>query len=115
MGPAAALFLLLNGIVGIEWARACAIVAGISLAFIASGIFLYIYRRALELSRRLRERMSDASTAAARRCLAPIASWPPNQQGRSLRCGIGGGRRWAAWPGKPVILDDHRRDPAIRH
>jgi peptidoglycan/LPS O-acetylase OafA/YrhL len=59
MGPAAALFLLLNGIVGIELARVCAIVVGIGLAFVASGFFLIVDRYALELSRRLRRRMSD--------------------------------------------------------
>jgi peptidoglycan/LPS O-acetylase OafA/YrhL len=57
-GPAAALFLLLNGIVGIELARACAIAAGIGLAFVASGFFLGVDRGALELSRQLRRRMS---------------------------------------------------------
>lgn len=58
-GPAAALFLLLNGIVGIELARVGAIVVGIGLAFIGSIFFLPVDRRALELSRRLRKRMSD--------------------------------------------------------
>jgi peptidoglycan/LPS O-acetylase OafA/YrhL len=57
-GPAAALFLLLNGVVGLELARIGAIVAGIGLTFIASRFFLGIDRRALELSRRLRRRMS---------------------------------------------------------
>jgi peptidoglycan/LPS O-acetylase OafA/YrhL len=58
-GPAAALFLLLNGIVGIEPARVGAIVVGIGLAFVCSIFFLPVDRRALELSRRLRKRMSD--------------------------------------------------------
>ncbi|HEY4836405.1 MAG TPA: acyltransferase [Bradyrhizobium sp.] len=58
-GPAAALFLLLNGIVGIELARVGAIVVGIGLAFVCSIFFLPVDRRALELSRRLRKRMSD--------------------------------------------------------
>ena len=57
-GPAAALFLLLNGLVGIELARVGAIVAGICLAFLASTLFLTVDRRALELSRGLRRRMS---------------------------------------------------------
>jgi peptidoglycan/LPS O-acetylase OafA/YrhL len=57
-GPAAALFLLLNGVVGIELARIGAIVAGICLAFICSMFFLGIDRRALELSRALRKRLS---------------------------------------------------------
>ncbi len=65
-GPAAALFLLLNGIVGIELARLCAIVAGICLAFIASTFFLGVDRRALELSRGLRQRMSGASRETPR-------------------------------------------------
>jgi peptidoglycan/LPS O-acetylase OafA/YrhL len=59
-GPAAALFLLLNGIVGIELARVCAIVVGICLSFVGSMFFLGVDRRALELSRTLRRRMSDA-------------------------------------------------------
>jgi peptidoglycan/LPS O-acetylase OafA/YrhL len=59
-GPAAALFLLLNGIVGIEVARLCAIVVGICLAFVCSMFFLGVDRRALELSRELRKRMSEA-------------------------------------------------------
>jgi len=57
-GPATALFLLLNGIVGIELAGVCAIVVGICLAFAASMLFLPMDRCALELSRRLRKRMS---------------------------------------------------------
>jgi peptidoglycan/LPS O-acetylase OafA/YrhL len=59
-GPAAALFLLLNGVVGIELARVSAIVAGICLAFVCSIFFLEVDRRALELSRGLRKRMSNA-------------------------------------------------------
>jgi peptidoglycan/LPS O-acetylase OafA/YrhL len=65
-GPAAALFLLLNGIVGIELARVCAIVVGIGLAFVCSIFFLEVDRRALELSRGLRKRMSNAPHEAAR-------------------------------------------------
>jgi peptidoglycan/LPS O-acetylase OafA/YrhL len=59
-GPAAALFLLLNGIVGIELACLGAIVVGICLAFVCSMFFLGVDRRALELSRELRKRMSEA-------------------------------------------------------
>jgi peptidoglycan/LPS O-acetylase OafA/YrhL len=59
-GPAAALFLLLNGVVGIELARVGAIVAGISLAFACSTFFLGVDRRALELSRGLRRRLAGA-------------------------------------------------------
>ena len=65
-GPAAALFLLLNGVVGIELARVCAIVVGIGLAFVCSIFFLEVDRRALELSRGLRNRMSNAPHEAAR-------------------------------------------------
>jgi peptidoglycan/LPS O-acetylase OafA/YrhL len=57
-GPAAALFLVLNGMVGIELARVGAIVAGIVLAFAASMLFLGVDRGALDLSRRVRKRMS---------------------------------------------------------
>jgi peptidoglycan/LPS O-acetylase OafA/YrhL len=60
-GPAAALFLLLNGIVGIELARVCAIIGGICLAFVCSIFFLEVDRRALELSRGWRKRMSNAA------------------------------------------------------
>jgi peptidoglycan/LPS O-acetylase OafA/YrhL len=57
-GPAAALFLVLNGMVGIELARVGAIVAGIGLALVASLFFLNVDRGALELSRRVRKRLS---------------------------------------------------------
>lgn len=57
-GPAAALFLLLNGVVGIELARVSAIVAGIALSFICSGVFANVDRYAVELSRRLRRHIS---------------------------------------------------------
>jgi peptidoglycan/LPS O-acetylase OafA/YrhL len=60
-GPAAALFLLLNGVAGIELARLAAIVGGICLAFVGSGFFLAVDTRALELSRALRKRMSVPS------------------------------------------------------
>jgi peptidoglycan/LPS O-acetylase OafA/YrhL len=59
-GPSAALFLLLNGVVGIELARLGAIVAGIGLAFACSTFFLGVDRRALELSRALRRRLAGA-------------------------------------------------------
>jgi peptidoglycan/LPS O-acetylase OafA/YrhL len=59
-GPAAALFLLLNGVVGIELARVSAILAGICLAVVCSILFLEVDRRALELSRGLRKRKSGA-------------------------------------------------------
>jgi peptidoglycan/LPS O-acetylase OafA/YrhL len=62
-GPAAALFLYLNGVVGLEWARIGAIVIGISIAFAASLLFLGVDRRALELSRQLRKRLSAAPRA----------------------------------------------------
>jgi peptidoglycan/LPS O-acetylase OafA/YrhL len=61
LGPTAALFLLLNGVVGPELARLGAIVAGIGLSFAASTFFLPVDRCALELSRRCRKRIS-AST-----------------------------------------------------
>jgi peptidoglycan/LPS O-acetylase OafA/YrhL len=65
-GPAAALFLWLNGMVGIELARVGAIVAGICLAFVGSMLFLAVDRRALELSRALRKRMSAEPHQAPR-------------------------------------------------
>lgn len=65
-GPAAALFLLLNGVAGIELARIGAIIVGIAMAFAGSIIFLGIDRRALELSRTLRKRMSGPSDETAR-------------------------------------------------
>jgi hypothetical protein len=64
------LFLWLNGTVGIELARVGAIVAGICLAFACSMIFLSVDRRALELSRTLRKRMSGPSKETAR--MAPV-------------------------------------------
>ena len=65
-GPSAALFLLLNGVVGIELARVGAIVVGIGLAFVCSIFFLEVDRRALELSRGLRKRLSNAPHQAPR-------------------------------------------------
>jgi peptidoglycan/LPS O-acetylase OafA/YrhL len=59
-GPAAALFLLVNGIAGIEIARVGAIVGGIGLALVCSAIFLPVDRGALEISRRLRKHMSGS-------------------------------------------------------
>jgi peptidoglycan/LPS O-acetylase OafA/YrhL len=70
-GPAAALFLLLNGTMGIELARICAIVAGICLAFLCSVFFLGVDRRALELSRALRTRLSGPSDEAKRMVPVP--------------------------------------------
>jgi len=52
------LFLVLNGLIGIELARLGAVVAGICFAFVARTFFLPIDRYALELSRRLCKRMS---------------------------------------------------------
>jgi peptidoglycan/LPS O-acetylase OafA/YrhL len=65
-GPAAALFLLLSGVVGVELARVCAMLVGISLALICSMFFLEVDRRALELSRGLRNRKSDAPSQPER-------------------------------------------------
>ena len=62
-GPAAALFLLLNGLVGIQIARVGAVAAGICLAFVGSALFAPADRCALELSRRLRRRMSASLEA----------------------------------------------------
>ena len=76
-GPTAALFLLLNGMVGIELARVGAIIVGIGWAFAVSMVFLKVDRSALELSRRLRKRLSDtppqtprATTLGADRAVA---------------------------------------------
>jgi peptidoglycan/LPS O-acetylase OafA/YrhL len=60
-GPAAALFLLLDGMVGLEWARVGAIVGGICLSFVCSVFFLGVDRRALQWSRALRKRLSAPS------------------------------------------------------
>jgi hypothetical protein len=58
IGPAALIFLWLNGVIGLELARLCAIVAGLSLAFAAALLFFPVERCALSLSRRWRERLS---------------------------------------------------------
>jgi peptidoglycan/LPS O-acetylase OafA/YrhL len=71
-GPAAVLFLLLNEVIGINLARAAAIVVGIALSFAASLLFLGVDRRALELSRRLRKRLSDPAHEVPR--VATIAA-----------------------------------------
>jgi peptidoglycan/LPS O-acetylase OafA/YrhL len=76
-GPAAALFLLLNSFVGIEIARVGAIAAGICLAFVASALFSPADRCALDLSRRLRQRLSaslEASRAPAARVARVVAA-----------------------------------------
>jgi peptidoglycan/LPS O-acetylase OafA/YrhL len=67
LGPAAALFLLLGGFVGIELARIGAIVGGICLSFIAGASFIAVDQRALELSRGLRKRLSNAPLETQRR------------------------------------------------
>jgi peptidoglycan/LPS O-acetylase OafA/YrhL len=69
-GPAAALFLRLNGMAGIEVARVCAIIAGISLAFVCSMVFRSVDGGALELARALRKSMSSPSEQTAR--MAPV-------------------------------------------
>jgi peptidoglycan/LPS O-acetylase OafA/YrhL len=69
-GPAAALFLLLDGMVGIGLARVGAILAGICLAFVCSMFFLSVDRRALEWSRALRKRLSAPSGETAP--IAPV-------------------------------------------
>jgi peptidoglycan/LPS O-acetylase OafA/YrhL len=63
-GPCAALFLLLEGVVGIDAARVIAIASAICLTFAASKFFLPVDRRALELARMLRRRMGEARGAA---------------------------------------------------
>jgi peptidoglycan/LPS O-acetylase OafA/YrhL len=65
-GPTAALFVFLNGMIGLETARIAAIVAGLGMAFAASTIFLPVDRYALALSRRCRERMSAGREQPAR-------------------------------------------------
>jgi peptidoglycan/LPS O-acetylase OafA/YrhL len=65
-GPAAALFLLLNGVAGIELARAGAIVAGIGAAFVCSAYFATLDRYALEISSRLRKPVSGSSPGVLR-------------------------------------------------
>ncbi|WP_213773524.1 acyltransferase [Bradyrhizobium sp. dw_78] len=75
-GPSAALFLLLNGMIGLELSRLSAIVAGICLAFLASVFFLPVDHRALEWSRALRKRMSFGSSreGSGMRSLHPMAA-----------------------------------------
>jgi peptidoglycan/LPS O-acetylase OafA/YrhL len=73
-GPTAALFVYLNGIVGLEAARVCAIAVGIGLSFVASRLFLGVDLRALELSRRLRMRMSKSASRVATLGAHPIVA-----------------------------------------
>jgi peptidoglycan/LPS O-acetylase OafA/YrhL len=58
VGPAALIFLKLNGAIGLELARAGAVVAGISIALAAARLFFPVDRGALSLSVRWRERLS---------------------------------------------------------
>ena len=69
-GPSAALFLWLNGAVGLEPARLGAIIAGVGLAFGCSVLFLGVDRRALEWSRALRKRLSASPDIPAP--MAPV-------------------------------------------
>lgn len=64
-GPAAALFLLLDGMVGLELARVGAIVGGICLSLVCSVFFLGVDRRALQWSRALRKRLFTLSETMA--------------------------------------------------
>jgi len=57
-GPAAVIFLWLNGAIGLELARVGAIVCGIGMAFAGAVLFSPIDRGALSLSRRWREGLS---------------------------------------------------------
>lgn len=58
VGPAALIFLKLNGAIGLELARVGAVVAGISIALAAARLFFPVDRGALSLSVRWRERLS---------------------------------------------------------
>ncbi|MHB8270391.1 acyltransferase family protein [Bradyrhizobium sp.] len=71
-GPAAALFLLLNDVAGIEIARVGAIVAGICLALACSVVFLPVDRGALEVARRLRKRWSGTPDETPRLAAAGV-------------------------------------------
>lgn len=76
-GPAASIFLWLNGIVGLELARIGAIVAGISIVFVAGLLFSPVDSAALSLSRRLREKLSRRSgepTTVPQAVVAPHGS-----------------------------------------
>jgi peptidoglycan/LPS O-acetylase OafA/YrhL len=73
LGPAAALFLLLSGTIGVGPARLCAIVVGTCLAFAASILFLPLDRLALDLSRTLRRRLSGAPEQTP---LSPLGAMP---------------------------------------
>ena len=88
-GPAALIFLWLNGAIGIEAARVGAIIAGISIVFVAGLLFSPVDRAALSLSRRLRERLSDLSgetTTLRQAVVAPRGSRRTNW----IRVGISG-------------------------
>jgi peptidoglycan/LPS O-acetylase OafA/YrhL len=73
-GPAATLFLLLSGTIGVGPARLCAIVVGICLAFAAGTFFLPLDRLALDLSRALRRRLSGAPEATLP--VSPLGAMP---------------------------------------
>ena len=64
-GPAALIFLWLNGVIGPGLARVGAIVAGIGLVFLAGLLFSPVDRAALSLSRRWRERLSGLTIEMA--------------------------------------------------
>ena len=58
VGPAALIFLRLNGMIGLELARLGATVGGIGMAFAAARLFFPVERCALSVSRRWRARLS---------------------------------------------------------
>ena len=70
-GPAALVFLGLNGVIGLELARLGAVVAAIGLAYAGALLFSPIDRTTLALCRRWREHLSGKKPEAALERLAP--------------------------------------------
>lgn len=82
-GPAALIFLWLSEVIGLELARVGAIVAGISIAFVAGLLFSPIDRGALSLSRRWRERLSGMTmeTTTVRQAVVAPRAVPAERTG----------------------------------
>ena len=113
-GPAAALFLLLNGLVGIQIARVGAVAAGICLAFVASALFA----RPIAALWNCREDCAGACQPPLKHRggqLRALVSWRPNE--RDTRCAgwFGGGLRLGRMAKARGRTRHPRSKPAIHH
>ena len=107
-GPAAALFLLLNGVVGIELARVSAIVAGIALSFICSGVFRDRGSLRGRVIKAVAKALSGPRDQARRAPAQPCRGGRMNGTRLAL-IGIGGRLCMGGVAKAPVVIDSHGR------